>query len=61
LGHWLWASDQAGLAESSPATQVGWVQPSHMGRVGPSPKNKNKIQKNSFQKSVIFRKYFTAF
>jgi hypothetical protein len=36
------------------------AQPSHMGRVGPSLKNK-KNQKNSFQKSVIFHKYFTAF
>ena len=42
-----WASDQAGLARSSPATQAGWVQPSHMGRVGPSA-----------QKKLFFTNYF---
>jgi hypothetical protein len=35
-------------------------QPSHMGRVEPGPKNKKNL-KNSLQKYMIFRKYFTAF
>jgi len=39
-----WASDQAGLVRPSPAAQVGWVQPSHMGRAGPNPKKKVKIK-----------------
>jgi len=54
-GHW-----RGPVSQPSPATQASWAQPSHMGRVGPSPKNK-KNKKNSFQKSVIFHKYFTAF
>jgi hypothetical protein len=37
----------------------GWVQPSHMGRVGPSLKK--KFFKKYLKKYVIFRKYFTVF
>jgi hypothetical protein len=33
----------------------GWVQPSHLSRAGPSPKNSSKIIS---KKAVIFRKYF---
>jgi len=49
VGSLAWASDRAGLARSSPAQPhgPGWAQPEN--------------KKNSFQKSVIFRKYFTAF
>jgi hypothetical protein len=35
-----WASDEAGLARSSPATQAGWVQPE---------KKKHFLKKNYFK------------
>jgi hypothetical protein len=46
-----WASDEAGLARSSPATQAGWVQ----------PEKKTFLKKKLFQKSVIFPNLFTVF
>jgi hypothetical protein len=50
FGSLAWASDHARVAWSSPATWAG---------LGPA--QKKILQKNSFKKSVIFRKYFTAF
>jgi len=60
LGHWLWASEQAGLTESNPTTYK-WAGSSPAIRTGLGPSEKQKNSKNSFQKSMIFRKYFTAF
>jgi len=57
------ATDQAGLAGSSPATRAGWVQPSHMGRAGPSLKKiyKNKKFFKIISKKICdFPKFFTA-
>jgi len=52
VGSLAWASDQAGLVRSSPATWAG---------LGPA-KKKDFFKKILFsKKNMIFRKYFTAF
>jgi hypothetical protein len=64
LGHWPKANDQVGLARSSPATQAGWVQPGHMGRAGPCPKNTNSSKKIISKKICdfsIFLLYFDQY
>jgi hypothetical protein len=52
LGHWL-----------GPVTMHGWLDPAQPHGPGwAQPENKKQISsKNSFKKSVIFRKYFTVF